>query len=331
MMNCLERNRDRGKMSDLISIVIPVYNVERYVERCIDSVRNQTYKNIEIIIVDDGSPDSSGEICDEIAKDDSRIQVIHQKNAGLSGARNTGIAKSSGKYILFIDSDDWIESDFVFYLHYLITKYNADIAQCDFKYIDENGKIYNSVTNTQEEICCSSKDALQRIMAGNQFITSAWGKIYKRKMFDTLQYPVGKIFEDIPVTYEAFLRSNKIVYGNRALYNYLYNKSGISNAPFSEKRLSALFFSEAAVKKVVTKFPDLREEGFLCLFRMNFAIYIEINVSEENRKYLLEIRENIKETRKYVLKSKTISYKWKIKALTTYFGHWLPRKLFLIY
>ncbi len=316
-------------MSELISVVVPVYNVEKYLQRCLESVLAQTYKDIEIILVDDGSTDNSGQICDQYANKDNRIIVIHKPNGGLSDARNAGIEILHGKYVTFIDSDDWIEPSFVEYLHSLITNSNADMSVCDFNYIDAENKLYNSPSKDGREYVWSRKEAVEMLLVGKKMETSAWGKMYASRYFtiDGFRYPVGRLFEDIPVTYGILLKAKVIVYGNKALYNYFYRPQSISNMKFSPRRLHAVEHLEQVIPLVLNQFPEFYSRCKIAIFRMNFGIYLSL-MEGDNDIYAKKIVNGIKQNRLIVIFSRHSTMKWRIKALITLFGSKITRRLF---
>jgi len=203
----------------LVSIIIPIYKVEPFLRRCLDSIVNQTYTNLEIILVDDGSPDNCPQICDEYATKDNRIIVLHKDNGGLSDARNAGLDICKGEYISFIDSDDWVNEKYIKVLYNLATNENADITigeniQTDGRKIDYTDKHFSTKTY-------SSKEALHHLFSKNHtaFVVS-WGKLYKRELFETLRFPVGKFHEDEFTTYILFYNAKKIVYTSIILYFY---------------------------------------------------------------------------------------------------------------
>lgn len=213
---------------DLISIIVPVYNVEKYINRCIETIIKQDYKNIEILLIDDGSTDESGNICDEFEKKYSNIKVIHQKNQGLSKARNVGIKMSSGKYIGFVDSDDYIERDMYDVLHKNMLKYDADISVCDYIKIAENMKSckksnINSKTIIYDEMAPKMKELLTEENLNNY----VWNKLYKRDLFDKNMFKEGAKFEDIDIMYKLFYEANRIVYTDYAAYNYVQRDNSI--------------------------------------------------------------------------------------------------------
>lgn len=225
---------------DKISVIVPVYNVEDYLEECIDSILNQTYSNLEIILVDDGSPDNCGQICDDYAKKDNRIKVIHKENGGLSDARNIGIENSIGKYITFIDSDDCVNKKYIEILYNQLINTKSDISVCSYKtfndfYIDEDFKLNDTEILTRQEILLKLYGENNRI----NYVVS-WGKLYKKKLFDTISFPKGKIHEDEYTTYKLYEECNLVSYTSLQLYYYRVRNDSIMKKKISRKRLDAL-------------------------------------------------------------------------------------------
>lgn len=211
----------------LISIIIPVYKVEKYLEKCIQSVINQTYENLQIILVDDGSPDNCGKICDEYAKKDHRIEVIHKSNGGLSDARNKGLEIAKGEYIGFVDSDDYIEADIYEVLYNLLKQYNADVSICNF-YTVSQGKI--AIKNVDSGIKEYTRiEILKEILLDNNIQSYAWNKLYKKELFNEIKYPVGKKYEDIGTTFYLLEKCNKVVVTGKPEYYYINRQDSIVN------------------------------------------------------------------------------------------------------
>ena len=211
----------------LISIIIPVYKVEKYLEKCIQSVINQTYENLQIILVDDGSPDNCGKICDEYAQKDHRIEVIHKSNGGLSDARNKGLEIAKGEYIGFIDSDDYIESDMYEVLYNLLKQYNAYVSICNF-YTVSQGKI--AIKNAENGIKEYNRiEILKEVLLDNNIQSYAWNKLYKKELFDEIKYPVGKKYEDIGTTFYLLEKCNKVVVTGKPEYYYINRQDSIVN------------------------------------------------------------------------------------------------------
>lgn len=215
-------------MKPLVSIIIPIYKVELYLKRCLDSILSQTYSNLEIILVDDGSPDRCPKICDEYAAKDKRIVVIHKNNGGLSEARNAGLDICKGDYISFVDSDDWVDEKYTEVLLNLAIKENADIT------IGENiqtSGICNKPNNISKIQIYTSKEALYHLFNQNHtaFIISC-GKLYRKELFSNIQFPIGKFHEDEFTTYILFYRSKKIIYTNSILYYYFRHSNSITGS-----------------------------------------------------------------------------------------------------
>lgn len=260
-------------MKDLISIVVPIYNVEKYLTRCIDSILVQTYSNIEILLIDDGSTDKSSQICDKYMKKDRRIKVIHKSNGGLSDARNVGINMAKGKYLAFIDSDDSIEKDMVEYLFALIIKFNTKMSVCSHNIIFDEGKRIKRLGNGKEEKL-TAKECIKKMLYHKDVDTSAWAKLYSRDLFDNIRYPKGLLFEDIGTTYKFFLKSKFIACGYIGKYNYYVRKNSIVTGCFSEKKLDLLKMTDMMAVDVLKIFPDLNKA---VLRRRVYARFSTIN------------------------------------------------------
>lgn len=212
---------------ELISIIVPVYKVEKYLEKCIDSIVRQNYSNIEVILVDDGSPDNCGEICESWMKKDNRIRVFHKKNGGLSDARNCGIEHSKGEYITFVDSDDYISEDYIMKLYYFLVENNADISVCNTDIVFEDSNA-NEVKDANIMIKRYDPDsAFENMLYEIDLTNSAWGKLYKRKLWNGIRFPVNKLYEDMFVTYKLFYKAKNIIYVSEKLYHYLVRSDSI--------------------------------------------------------------------------------------------------------
>ncbi len=223
-------------MKDLISVIVPVYNVQNYILKCVDSIINQSYKNLEIILVDDGSTDESGKICDELALKDSRIKVIHKENGGLSDARNAGIEVSQGTYLGFIDSDDYIDNDMYMVLMSNLKNTNADISTCGRIIVTEGNESVSFKEN--EIICLNTFDAVKDLFVANNYVFhAAWDKLYKRELFSEIRFPVGRLFEDAAIMYRIFENAKKIVSTKKQLYYYIQRQGSISNCSYNKNKI----------------------------------------------------------------------------------------------
>lgn len=211
----------------LISVIVPVYGVEKYLSQCVQSLINQTYKNLEIILVDDGSLDNSGAICDELAKTDTRIKVIHRQNGGQSAARNDGLAIASGEMLGFVDSDDYIDNDMYQYLYSLLSKHGADIAVCSFrKFSEELGLLQEE--NAEEIASYSNKQAMKLLLEDELIGSHPCNKLFKRSMFGDLRFPEGRVYEDIALMHRVFAQANMVVCSTKMKYNYLIRGNSTS-------------------------------------------------------------------------------------------------------
>ena len=226
-------------MEPLISVIVPVYKVEQYLGRCVESILAQTYQNTEILLVDDGSPDRCPQICEEYAKAYPKIRVFHQENKGLSGARNTGIDHAGGEYLAFIDSDDVWSPCFLESLYKALTENDADISQCRWEYM-HGDSIIEPYDSGAERTCFTGREMLANlyIQTGAYFVV-AWNKLYKKELFREIRYPQGRIHEDEATTYKLFDLAEKCVFVDNALYGYYVGCGGtsITRNGFSLKKL----------------------------------------------------------------------------------------------
>ena len=234
----------------LISIIVPIYKTEKYLPRCIESILAQTYKNIELILVDDGSPDDSGKICDDYAKKDARIKVVHKENGGLSSARNAGLDVATGDLISFVDSDDFVSSAMMQTMLEKLQAEQADLCICGFQYTDESGAFLSQ--NTEGVITDGVMDRKAAFERLDGHYVIVWNKLYKIELFADLRFAVGRIHEDEFIMHHVFGKCNRIVTVSDRLYFYVQQPGSIMNASFNIRRLDGaralydryLFFKE---------------------------------------------------------------------------------------
>lgn len=243
---------------NLVSIVIPIYNVEEFLRECLETVINQTYKNLEIILSDDGSTDGCPQICDEYQKRDNRIKVIHKKNGGLSDARNAGIEIATGQYISFIDSDDFIELDMIEYLYHLIQVVDADFSCCQRKNINENGIEIPNTAVYSNNVIRGNDECMKGFFMNPGIDTVAWGKLYRIDLFKTIRYPYGKYHEDVYTTYKVIAESNCISIGFEKKYYYRLRKVSISNSSFKMRHLDAIEANIERSRFIMKNYPELK-------------------------------------------------------------------------
>lgn len=305
--------------SELISVIVPVYNVEKYIDKCIGSLLNQTYKNLEIFLVDDGSTDSSSGICDRYALSDPRIKVIHKENGGQSDARNVALDLISGEYVLFVDSDDFVESEYIEFLYALLKSCDADISICSSKFLNENYEVLKKKVWKFEKKELNNREALFELLHTKYFSCEPWDKLFKSSLFEDIRFPKGKIFEDLGTVYKVFLKSSKVVFGNKAYYNYLCRNGSTMNDTFRISRLQSAYFVEEMVQVVTEKYPDLKKMGDC----RRFTTYVGLLRLVDKHKYpdiYSEMWIKIKKYRKTVLIYKYARLKQKIYALASLLG-----------
>lgn len=219
----------------LISVIVPVYNVESYLPRCVDSICNQTYQNLEIILVDDGATDGSGRICDDYAARDPRVRVIHKENGGLSSARNAGIDAAQGEYIAFVDSDDWIEPQSYETMLRAMQQHDVLLA-CGGRYDVDGATLEKKVgLCPQRDECITGEEMAGRIFVWDNCDSSACDKVYHRSLLENFRFPEGLVSEDVPVTYRIVLQAEKVVMCAFPFYNYYHRPGSITNAAVTEK------------------------------------------------------------------------------------------------
>jgi len=252
-----------------ISVIVPIYNVEKYLERCIESIIGQTYQNLEIILVDDGSPDNCGKICDAYMKKDERIKVIHKENGGLSDARNAGQKIATGEYISFIDSDDYIDKDMYQYMIEEMKRANAEIAICGTKIEFENGKMIIK-SNPIDEVL-DSREAIIKMNSFSSFNMSVWNKLYKKNIVENIEFPFGKKSEDYYVMFRYFDKANKIILLKEAKYHYIQRENSISRGKnISEDYIEG---SEKQQEFIREKYPDIEFVGNTAYAFSYIAVY----------------------------------------------------------
>lgn len=246
-----------SNVEDLISVVVPIYNVEKYVGKCIESIIGQTYSCLEIILVNDGSTDNSQLICEEYKKRDKRIKLINKSNGGLSDARNNGIHYATGKYITFIDSDDYVDNDMIEYLYSLAVQNQTDISICQHRVKYDDGKCLDY--GNHGSLLLSGKECIEKMLYHDTIDTSAWAKLYKLSMFESICYPPKKLFEDIGTTYKLFFLCPYISVGLESKYNYICRNNSIVNGKFNISKLDLLEMTDSMATDVLNKYPELSD------------------------------------------------------------------------
>lgn len=265
-------------MNSLISIVVPIYNVEQYLQKCVDSLINQTYKNLEIILVDDGSPDNCPKICDEYAKQDSRIKVIHKENGGLSDARNAGMNIATGEYISFIDSDDWIKSEMIEDMYNRMIEDNSDLVSSGVLWADEDGVEIRNAT-VSENCVLNTEQAMTELINDGKLKQHVWNKLYKADLIKNIPFDKGKYHEDVFWSYKVIGEAERISIEKNSYYFYVQRSESIMGEKYSAKRLDALDAMELRCEYIKEKFPNLYNNALTiyigsCMYHLQLALSV---------------------------------------------------------
>lgn len=295
----------------LVSIIVPVYNVESYLPQCIESILAQTYENLEIILVDDGSADSSGRICEEYADRDTRIQTIHNPNEGLAAARNQGLEVARGVYCSFVDSDDYIARDCIAYLYDMAIENNAQIAVCGYQKVYGGGSgnvlAENVLGRSKKKKAVGVYDtfsALSALLYQGGIIASAWGRLFRRKLFSEIRFPKGRQHEDVAVMYQLFDRAEKIVVGSEKKYFYLQRPGSIIHSAFDQRRMDYIVSTQECIEYMQGRYPELVNAAVSRHFSACFELLASMppaNAGMGNGNAYRKLAQEIKKHRKTVL------------------------------
>ena len=280
-------------MDKLVSLIVPVYNVESYLEECVDSLIHQTYRNIEIVLIDDGCTDNSGKICDQYRKRDKRISVIHKEYGGVSDARNIGLSTATGDYIMFVDSDDFVAYNYVELMLTAIVSRQADLVCCGFSLTNEAGEITASVCNKVQAVISKEESLRLLIQDNNPIENYVWNKIYKRCLFDKEKFPVGRLYEDVATMYKIFIKCNTIVLISDKLYYYRLRTGSIVHKVSMKSIEDSVRAQAERYQKLSHTYPQLEYElidSFLNSLCRTYGLLLRLNTGAE-----------IKEFREYIV------------------------------
>ena len=268
----------------LVTVIVPVYKVEKYLSRCVESVLSQTYSRLEIILVDDGSPDRCGEMCDEYRNKDQRVVVIHKENGGLSSARNAGIQISHGEFLCFVDSDDYIQSDMIEQLLKAALCRNTRISACDFT--SDEHKLQDGIMD--EIKLYSAAEAIREILRDGEICTSAWAKLYEKSLFDEISFPEGKYYEDYATIYKLIHKAGSVAFAATKKYFYTINSGGITKSAFSLKHMDYFSISEELEAFSGRNYPELIPLVRNRCTDMAISLYRKLSAAEDRQRYEIE-------------------------------------------
>lgn len=294
-------------MNKKISVIVPVYNTAQFLPRCLNSILDQTYNNLEIICVNDGSTDNSAGILKEYEKKDSRIKILAQKNQGLSGARNTGLKKATGDYITFVDSDDEIESKMIESLLDAIKSTNSDIAVCSFKETYSNNKTKSFLHINQRKIY-TTISALKSMLKEENFNLTATMKLFAKHTIENLEFPIGMLHEDVGFTYKAFMKAQKITFIPKDYYIYHHHDNSIITK-FNNHKFNLITLTDKMCDDIDSKYPKLKNVTNERRMRARFSILRQIPIKHPETKNL---KNYLKEHKTYITKNPEATSKDKL-------------------
>lgn len=303
----------------LISIIIPVYNVEKFLEKCLQSVFRQTYSNIEIILVDDGSTDNSGKLCDDLSEGHKNVKVIHKDNGGLSSARNTGIEAATGDALFFLDSDDYLSPNCIERCADLMKKYNSDIAIIQMLYILENTNREVKTDIVAEELF-TTQQAIEASLYQIKFSCCTPAKLYKKNVIGDIRFPVGRLSEDLATCHLFLNKAEKIIYTDEIGYYYRQRNKSIMHE-FSPQRLDALEWAHKIKEFCENRYPAIVDAAICRTFNVAIHLLMDLQSDTEMHKRFSDILwKDIIHTRKSVICNPKVRKREKIAALLSYFG-----------
>lgn len=304
----------------LVSIIIPVYNVERYIKRCFQSVSAQTYKNLEIIIVDDGSTDSSGNLCDEFANSDKRALVIHKENGGLSSARNVGKSIAKGEYLTFLDSDDFLAKDFIEKALLLCKENSADISILNMAFIEESSNEEICWKDNEVTLILQPEEAIKESLYQKNFSCCAPGKLYKKTTLDGIEFPLNKLSEDLAVCHLIFNKAKSIIFSNQIGYYYRQQQNSIMHV-FNSRRLDALLWTREIEAFCTLFYPSILHAAKCRSFNVAIHLALDLPSSKaENQTDYCLIWKEVKRTRMSVITDSQCRFREKAAAFLSLFG-----------
>ncbi len=311
----------------MVTVIVPIYNQVKFMRRCIDSIIAQTYKRLEILLVDDGSTDGSDIVCEEYKARDPRIKVIRQPNGGLSSARNTGLASAKGEYITFVDSDDYLAPDFIEKTIALCQSHSAEIAIMKMVYVPEDMNDLLSDDEEDNTIALSPKQAIEISLYQTHFSCCAPGKLYKKHIFENIRFPLGRLSEDLAISHHVLDCAAKIVYTDKAGYYYRQQQKSIMHV-FKPQRMDALQWAREIEEFCAAQYPDILTAAKCRTFNVAVHLLLDIYAKDDtNQKIAFQLKQEMKRTRWAVLRSRKARFREKAAAILSFGGAALLRRV----
>lgn len=319
-------------MKPLITIIVPIYEAEKYLNKCIESLVNQTYTNIEIILVNDGSPDSCSSICEKWKRIDDRIVVLNKENGGQSDARNAGMKIAKGEYFIFVDSDDYVSKDYVGYLFDILETNKADIAVGKMEKFLEDSSLEIKQNDREYILIFNSIEAIQDFLYEKHFVTSVTAKIYKRELFEGIEFPKGKKYEDLYVLYKIVSKCNIVVYGNKSIYYYMIRRGSTIGTLDPVKNKDFLLAAKEVHRYVVNYCCTIKKAADFKLFQAAIELFVHLplkdNNSDEQKYYREELWRYIIEYRLQIVMDSNCRFKYRLLAFISFLGKGILSRFF---
>lgn len=306
-------------MNPLISIIIPVYNVEKYIDKCIQSVLAQTYDNFEVILVDDGSTDNSGKLCDEYAKGDNRVVVFHKSNGGLSDARNFGVEHCNADIVSFIDSDDCVTEDYLAYLWFLMNQYSCEVSCAGYVLVSE-WESFSLKRDKIIEVKLDTAKALEKICYTS---VSACARLYRKELLVKNPFPAGRLYEDMANTYKVIAECEYVVFSDKPIYIWIQRENSIIHSEINEKSLDALWAAENLYRYLVNHFPNCKKAASVrCTMTVNVFLtgVFQYCNNKDKRKYFRIAKDFAVPHLKNTINDKLVTTRMKIACVAIWTG-----------
>lgn len=304
-------------VNPLVSVVVPVWNVEVYLPFCLQSIKQQTYENLDIILVDDGSTDSSNVICDNAAKEDKRIKVIHKQNEGLSSARNIGMKEAKGEWLIFIDSDDFVDKNMISILMNAVLTNNSDVASCRYQ-VTTSYEVRKKVNKDKQDKTIDGKEAVKELLSERKSSTSAWGKLARTNLWKQCPFPEGRKYEDLPVTWKLFANADAVTLVNRQLYFYVKRDKSITKTPSLQSAMDYALSIKQVYQEVSSKYEKqcmYRCICFRCCLECCRLLELVFRIKPKNKDEIRIINDLNKATIAFIKRNRFSAFKNKYATL----------------